>query len=127
LSENTDASLNKALQTIFYLAALHFLDKYLVVFFQGGYFNNNDNGDVTSLIRDTIIYLCGEMKYDCVSLVDSLAPPDHVINSALGDATGNVYKKLFNNMTQSAGSLQRIHYLDDYLDKSIYSSLKSKL
>ena len=80
-----------------------------------------------NLIRETTLELCGEMKNDAIALVDAMAPPDYVLNSALGDSTGNAYKKLYNSMIQSEGSMQRIHYLDDYLRESKFANLKSKL
>lgn len=109
---------------ILYLAALHFLDKHLVLFYQGGYFTNEK---AATLIRETILELCKEMKNDSIALIDAIAPPDYVLNSILGDSTGNVYQNLYNSMVQSSGAFERIGCLNEYLDKTKFASLKSKL
>ncbi len=113
-----------ALDRILYLAALHFLDKHMVIFFQGGYFNSEKSA---TLIKETILALCKEMKNDAIALIDAIAPPDYVLNSILGDSTGNVYKNLYNSMIQSSGAFERIGCIDDYLDKTKFGSLRSKL
>lgn len=67
------------------------------------------------------------MKNDAISLVDAMAPPDYVLNSALGDSSGNAYKKLYNSMIQSSESMQTIPFLNDFLAESKYAKLKSNL
>lgn len=124
VAENTDLSLKPALDRILYLAALHFLDQNLVVFYQGGYFTTEN---AATLIRETILELCKEMKNDAVALVDAIAPPDHVLNSVLGDSNGNVYKNLYNAMVQSDGAFERIRCLDEFLDKTKFGRLRSNL
>jgi acyl-CoA oxidase len=100
------------------------LDKHLVYFYQGGYFTTDKP---VSLIKDTIIELCKEMKNDAIGLVDAMAPPDYVINSALGESNGLVYKNLYNSMIQSNGAFERIDFLDEFLHKTKFASLKSKI
>lgn len=41
-------------------------------------------------IRQTIVRLCAELKNDAVALVDVIAPPDAILNSAIGRSDGNV-------------------------------------
>ncbi len=96
----------------------------MVLFYQGGYFSSDRP---VVLIRDTVIELCNEMKDDSIALVDAMAPPDYVLNSILGDSSGNAYKNLYNSMLQSNGSFSRIGCLDEYLNKTKFASLKSKL
>lgn len=124
LNENNDPSLQPALNRILYLAALYFMDKNLVLFYQGGYFSNKSN---VSLIRDTILDLCVEIKDDSIGLIDAIAPPDYVLNSSLGYSTGNVYQNLYSSMIQSNGSFERIGDLESYLTKTEFASRKSKL
>jgi acyl-CoA oxidase len=125
VSDNQDLSLKPALDRILYLAALHLLDKHLVYFYQGGYFSSSEQPAV--LVRETILSLCKEMKRDAVGLVDAMAPPDYVINSALGESNGLVYKNLYNSMVQNSGAFERIEFLEDYLVKTKFASLKSKI
>lgn len=79
------------------------------------------------LVRNTIIDLCDDLKDDSVALVDAIAPPDYVLNSALGESTGNVYQNIYNSMIQSNGAFDKIGDLDAYLTKTDYASLRSKL
>ncbi len=41
-------------------------------------------------LRDSIVKLCVGLKNNAVSLVDCIAPPDFVLNSALGHSSGEV-------------------------------------
>jgi len=124
LSENTDLSLKPALDRILFLSALYFLDKHMVLFYQGGYFVGEQPA---VLIRETILELCREMKNDSIALIDAIAPPDYVLNSILGDSNGNVYQNIYNSMLQSNGAFDRIGCLDEYLNKTKFGCLKSKL
>lgn len=96
----------------------------MVIFYQGGYFSSEKSA---TLIRETILELCKEMKNDAIALIDAIAPPDFVLNSILGDSNGNVYKNLYNSMVQSNGAFERIGCLNEYLDKTSFGSLRSKL
>ena len=125
VSQNTDKSLQKALNNLLHLASLHFLEKHLVIFYQGGYFSGN--GEPATLIRDTILELCRELKDEAVGLIDAIAPPDYVLNSILGCSTGNVYQNLYNSMIQSNGAFDKIGCLNEFLNKTEFASLKSKL
>ena len=124
IEENTDSTLKPALDRILHLSALHFLDKHLLIFYQGGYFNSDKP---VTLIRETILELCSQMKNDAIALVDALAPPDYVLNSSLGDSSGNAYKKLYNSMIQSKESLEPIPFLNDFRNPSKFGQLRSNL
>ena len=124
LSENTDSSLTPALDRIFFLASLHFLEKHMVVFYEGGFFHGDQP---IALIRESILELCSKMKIDSIALIDAIAPPDYVLNSALGDSTGLVYKNLYSSMIQCDSAFRRITYLDEFMRKTKFASLKSNL
>jgi acyl-CoA oxidase len=126
ISENKDSTLQSAIDRIFYLAALHYLDKHVVLFYQGGYFTGQEGKEVT-LIRETILDLCSQMKNDAIGLIDAIAPPDYVLNSALGDSTGLVYKNLYSSMIQSDSAFRPIEYLDQFMKKTPFGSLRSQL
>jgi acyl-CoA oxidase len=121
---NTDPSLSPVLNKILYLTALYFFDKHLVTFYQGGYFKNEKP---VLLFRETLLELCNELKDESMGLVDAMAPPDHALNSPIGASTGEVYKNVFNMMTQSPESIEPIKFLDEFLIKTKYASLKSNL
>lgn len=46
--------------------------------------------DPAFLIREAILSLCDEIKPDAVALADVIAPPDFVLNSAIGKSDGQV-------------------------------------
>lgn len=99
-------SLKRVLDKILYLSALYMLEKHTATFYQGGYFSGPKSDRPVFLIREAILRLCEEMKSESVALVDAMAPPDFVLNSALGDSTGDAYKKLYSMMIQSPHSLE---------------------
>ena len=96
----------------------------MVLFYQGGYFSGEKPA---VLIRETILDLCAQMKNDAIALIDAIAPPDYVLNSILGDSSGNVYQNIYNAMLQSNGAFERIGCLNEYLTKTKFGCLKSKL
>lgn len=57
--------------------------------YSGGYCAGAEFGN---LIRNSIIRLCDDLKNDAVALVDAIAPPDFVLNSAIGRADGEVMR-----------------------------------
>lgn len=42
------------------------------------------------LLREAILQLCSQLKPESVALADVIAPPDFVLNSALGRSDGQV-------------------------------------
>ena len=67
------------------------------------------------------------MKNDAIALVDAVAPPDFVLNSPLGVSNGDVYKALYNTMTQSPGAFDRLSWFEDFTTKNSFGHLKSKI
>lgn len=55
--------------------------------FQGGYFKGPEPAE---FYKEGIIQLLPKLKPESVALVDSIAPPDFILNSALGMSDGNV-------------------------------------
>lgn len=60
----------------------------MVDLYAGGYASVDSNID--DKLRQGIINLCKDLLEDAVTLADVLAPPDHIVNSPLGMADGNV-------------------------------------
>uniref|UniRef100_A0A6E8W2A1 Acyl-coenzyme A oxidase n=1 Tax=Anopheles coluzzii TaxID=1518534 RepID=A0A6E8W2A1_ANOCL len=50
--------------------------------------------DALPLVQESILRLLPIVKQDAVAMIDSLAPPDFVLNSPLGAADGNVYARM---------------------------------
>ncbi|KAK2586248.1 hypothetical protein KPH14_001504 [Odynerus spinipes] len=81
------------------------LEKRLADLYAGGYASTNSHID--DMLRQGIIMLCKDLVKDAVSLVDVLAPPDHIMNSPLGMADGNVYKHIEDRLFGDKENLER--------------------
>ncbi|XP_054003972.1 peroxisomal acyl-coenzyme A oxidase 3 [Hylaeus anthracinus] len=81
------------------------IEKKLGDFYAGGYASVNSNMD--NLLRNGIVVLCKELVQDAVALVDVLAPPDFILNSALGMSDGEVYKHIQEWFFKDKGNLER--------------------
>lgn len=75
----------------------------------------------TSTLHRAVEELCHQLKPDAVALVDAIAPPDFVLNSALGRSDGRVYNELQKKFAGSMG--QRPSWWKSILDKPIKSHL----
>lgn len=65
------------------------LEKRLGDLYGGGFASPNSNMD--NFLREGIIVLCKDLVDNAVALVDVLAPPDFILNSALGMSDGEVF------------------------------------
>jgi len=83
------------LHDIYMLYGLWVIEKNLGNFFQGGYFQNNDQAE---LIREEILSYCLAIKPYSLSVVDALAPPDWVLNSPIGHSNLKPLKNLYDAM-----------------------------
>uniref|UniRef100_A0A1B6L293 Acyl-coenzyme A oxidase n=1 Tax=Graphocephala atropunctata TaxID=36148 RepID=A0A1B6L293_9HEMI len=100
----TENEIKAVLTKLCALYALTSVEKHLVYFYQGGYVEGSDQ---SQLIQSAILSLCDQLRLEAVALVDSVAPPDFVLNSALGNSNGEVYKNLQQAFLRSPGSMQR--------------------
>jgi len=89
-SQGLKAELRSVLQDLAALFGAVHLEKHLSVLIRGGYFHK----DSSAALHEAVEILCERLKPEAVSLVDALAPPDFVLNSALGHSDGQVYKHL---------------------------------
>lgn len=51
-----------------------------------------------------------ELKNDAVSLIDTIAPTDFILNSPLGMSDGNVYKHIHTVLKNTPGTFERPHW-----------------
>ena len=75
----------------------------------------------TSTLHRAVEELCLQLKPDAVALVDAIAPPDFILNSALGRSDGEVYKEVQKRFTGSIG--QRPSWWKLIADKPVVSHL----
>ncbi|XP_049295113.1 peroxisomal acyl-coenzyme A oxidase 3-like isoform X2 [Anopheles funestus] len=64
--------------------------KHMATLQSAGYFNM----DALRLVQEAIIRLLPIVKRDAVAMIDSLAPPDFLLNSPLGASDGNIYGRM---------------------------------
>jgi len=111
--------IREVLTKILLLYGLWSLEKHLATLYQGGY----AEGPVpANIIRDAILELCTAIKPEAIALVDSIAPSDFVLNSALGKSDGWVYKNLRQAMSETPKGFERDSYW-----KEISNKLQAKL
>lgn len=58
-------------------------------------------------LKEGILNLLTELKDDAISLVDTIAPTDFILNSPLGMSDGDVYKHLQSVLWQTPGTFER--------------------
>lgn len=91
IKESPTSEIKQVLSKLFSLYALWSLEKHLSILYKGGYISGDEPA---TLIQETILKLCHDVKDDAVSLVDAIALPDFLLNSVLGHSDGlvkNIY------------------------------------
>lgn len=84
---DVDKSSRDILKNLGILYGLWCLDKHLPYFYQGNYATGPE---MTTLVKDGVLYCCKLIKPDVVAVIDAMAPPDFVLNSVLGKSDGRV-------------------------------------
>lgn len=113
-----DKSIKDVLLKLVSLYGAWSLEKHLGLLFEGGFISSSLE---STNLKNGIMYLCEALKPDAVALVDALAPPDFILNSPLGCADGNMYQHLQSVFSQTPGTFEKPHWIQDY------SCAKSKL
>jgi len=73
-------------------------------------------------VKTTIISLLGEIKDDAAMLIDAVAPPDHILGSAIGLSNGRLYENYYSAVLTGPNVFSRPDYWAE-----IRAPLKSKL
>lgn len=103
------------------LAALYgttALLKHLPILLTGKFFvvpSGSTNSDPLQLMQQAILQLLPIIKRDAVAMMDALAPPDFILNSPLGAADGEFYKRLESEVMQEPGVTGRPSWWADIL------------
>ncbi|CAO1332743.1 unnamed protein product [Diamesa serratosioi] len=97
---------------------------YLGVLYEGGFIENSKvaAGD---LYNEGILNLLPQIKDEAISLIDSVAPPDFILNSPLGMSDGKVYNHLKSALYQSPETFERPKWWKDMVYRDGY--MKSKI
>jgi acyl-CoA oxidase len=71
-----------------------------------GYLTKDD----CTFIREEVRKLCAQLKDELVGIVDSIGPPDEVLNSAIGGSDGNLYERFISTIFSAPRAFERPHY-----------------
>ncbi|XP_056411008.1 peroxisomal acyl-coenzyme A oxidase 3 isoform X2 [Hyla sarda] len=122
---STPRSLQPVLKKLCCLYGLWSLSKHIAVLYQGGYFAGEQPGKI---VQDTILDLCAQLKDDAVSLVDTIAPPDFILNSPIAKADGELYKNLWSTILQGEKVLERASWWPEFCtNKPVIGKPRSQL
>ena len=58
-------------------------------------------------LYDLVPVVCRELKPNALALVDAVAPPDFVLNSAIGHSSGKIYDQLKETFYRSPDTFER--------------------
>ncbi|KAG7208991.1 hypothetical protein KM043_015158 [Ampulex compressa] len=91
------------------------LEKRLADLYAGGYLSPDSGIDI--MLREGIVMFCKELVDNAVALVDVLAPPDFILNSALGMSDGEVYKNMKEWIYRNRENLERPSWWEEIRSK----------
>lgn len=121
VTELPNSSEKSALFRILSLYGANLIMKNIAFFYQGGFMNGTQPSE---LIQQGILGLLPIIKNDAVALIDAIAPCDYIINSALGNSDGEVYKHLQAAVLNGPGVLERPSWWKEVLHRD---NIKNKL
>nr|CAD7435224.1 unnamed protein product [Timema monikensis] len=117
---DVESSLRPVLLRLCSLYGAWRLERHLTILYQGSYLTD---GLSAQLLCDGILDLCAQLKPDVIALVDAIAPPDFVLNSALGGSDGHLYKNLQAAIYRTPQVFERPSWWKDIVDWQTKSKL----
>ncbi|XP_065345183.1 peroxisomal acyl-coenzyme A oxidase 3-like [Cloeon dipterum] len=118
--KSAEPSLIAVLEKVATLFGLWSIEKHLATLYEGGYANGPE---AAQFVREGILLLCRDLKKEAVALADALAPPDFILNSAIGHSDGEIYKNLQATFYQNLGVFERPSWWQEMVPKVVRSKL----
>lgn len=91
LKEIEDQSVKPVLQKVLNLFSLFLLERHLATLYITGYASGGKFGED---LREKLRLAVAELKPEAIALVDSIAPDDFILHSALGASDGKAYEHI---------------------------------
>ncbi|CAF3712651.1 unnamed protein product [Rotaria sordida] len=91
LNNDMDEKCKQILEKLLIVHILKLFEEYIGILFEGNYIKNID---INQWIQIRLLDLCYELRNEILALVDVFAPPDHILNSVLGNYNGQVYEAI---------------------------------
>ncbi|CAF4101316.1 unnamed protein product, partial [Rotaria sp. Silwood1] len=101
LNNDMDEKCKQILEKLLIVHILKLIEEYIGILFEGNYIKNVH---INQWIQIRLLDLCHELRNEILALVDVFAPPDHILNSVLGNSNGQVYEainKMIHNNKQT--------------------------
>ncbi|CAF1063508.1 unnamed protein product [Rotaria sp. Silwood1] len=101
LNNDMDEKCKQILEKLLIVHILKLIEEYIGILFEGNYIKNVH---INQWIQIRLLDLCHELRNEILALVDVFAPPDHILNSILGNSNGQVYEainKMIHNNKQT--------------------------
>lgn len=111
----TDPAIAAVLTRLGNLYGLFNIEKHFITqLYQGGFITG---GEPVTLIQESILRLCREIKPDAVSLVDAIAAPDFLLRSVIGASDGQVYRNLHNSFLRNPQNMSKPSWWEDITER----------
>jgi acyl-CoA oxidase len=87
LTECGHEGTRKVFEKLYELYGYNKIEKDATLLFEIGYINQKD----LAIVRERVVTLCRELKDEAIGIIDALAMPDELLNSAIGSTNGDIY------------------------------------
>lgn len=124
INEAPNDNIRNVLSRLFGLYGLTCLKTHVNYFYMGKY--TNGSTEMGYLLQEGILKLCAELKDDSISLIDTIAPADCLVNSILGMSDGNVYKNFKSALLRTPNTMNRPEWWSEIVSWKDYA-FKNKL
>ena len=84
------------------------MEEYFNILCEGNYI---PDGQINQWMQNRLLKLCEQLRNEVAGLVDVFAPPDHILNSVLGNTDGNVYQAIYQSILNNKKTFITPKYL----------------